>query len=212
MACPPGFISKYMATIKGLWKDGGRDVAAAAPLMPSSNTFITSSRENPADGPSRGIYLPACDTLPPIPIPIPIPSELQVFISDISEPDTTSSSTRPPIIQTPTPMPDPPAPTVVDPDVIVPDNDEVGFPHVIVNLIIVEVAALSLSPTITPTSHPQVMLPVNRFEKWAKNTPTLSSNAVHSSTASSSGGEKSSTKHRKATYNTDLTPTPSPLR
>jgi len=43
-----------------------------------------------------------------------------------------------------TPMPTPPTPETVDPDSIMPDTDEVGFPQVIANLIVVKVATLSI--------------------------------------------------------------------
>jgi hypothetical protein len=42
------------------------------------------------------------------------------------------------------PVPDLPAPAIADLDEIVLDNNEVGFPHVIANLTIVKVAALSV--------------------------------------------------------------------
>ncbi|KAG1790050.1 uncharacterized protein HD556DRAFT_1310849 [Suillus plorans] len=42
------------------------------------------------------------------------------------------------------PMPDLPSPEVIDPDTIIPDHDEVGFPQVIANLIIVEITTLSV--------------------------------------------------------------------
>jgi hypothetical protein len=48
----------------------------------------------------------------------------------------------PPIVTLPTPMPTPPPPEVPDPDAIIEDDEEVGFPHVIANLIVVKVAAL----------------------------------------------------------------------
>jgi len=41
-------------------------------------------------------------------------------------------------------MPDPPAPTDINPDAIAVDDHEIGFPQVMANLIVVEVASLSV--------------------------------------------------------------------
>ncbi|KAG1792182.1 uncharacterized protein HD556DRAFT_1239751, partial [Suillus plorans] len=41
-------------------------------------------------------------------------------------------------------MPGPPTPIPTDPDAILPESEEVGFPQVIANLIVVEVASLAI--------------------------------------------------------------------
>jgi hypothetical protein len=49
-----------------------------------------------------------------------------------------------PIVTAPMHMPESAAPPYVDPDVIVPDDTEVSFSQIIMNLIVVEVAGLSI--------------------------------------------------------------------
>jgi hypothetical protein len=62
----------------------------------------------------------------------------------VPPPPTTIDVADAPIVTTPTPMPDLPPPPIPDPDAIVPDTEDVGFPHFIANLIIAEVASLSI--------------------------------------------------------------------
>ncbi|KAG2030994.1 hypothetical protein BDR03DRAFT_1016564 [Suillus americanus] len=65
-------------------------------------------------------------------------------INSIPPPTTDTVVPDAPIIDTPARMPCPPAPTAVDPDTILVDDKEVGFSQVLANLIIVEVACLSV--------------------------------------------------------------------
>jgi hypothetical protein len=65
-------------------------------------------------------------------------------INRVPPPATDTDIADAPIVDVPMPMPLPLPPAPVDPDAIVPDDKEIGFPQVIANLIIVEVAALSI--------------------------------------------------------------------
>lgn len=75
-----------------------------------------------------------------------------------------------PIVPVPTPMPEPPPAQPADPDVILLDDDTIGFPQVLASLITVKVACLSihsdscynpLSPgynlKVPPTTYDEVM-------------------------------------------------------
>jgi hypothetical protein len=99
-ACPPGIYFKVYGdnrgVVEGWWTGRSRSKAcnevfkrihlAANEAKCTILTRYVPSKDNPADGPSRGIYPPTCQMLPPV----PIPHELRTFIADVP-----SSGTNP---------------------------------------------------------------------------------------------------------------------
>jgi len=112
-SCPPGIHFKVYGdnrgVVEGWWTGRSRSRTCNEIFKQIHNatsnhkctvlTRYVPSKGNPADGPSRGIYPPSRQMLPPV----PIPTELRPFIANISSStaDTRSKHPRPPGKQVP---------------------------------------------------------------------------------------------------------------